>query len=224
MRKKKRRILLVVLSLFTTALVATTGGMLSLIQMSAEQSRVPVVASASETSRPEEAALQCLPDDATDILLRGVAEHTSTAGGYAHEMTFYMFELTSQGQWEERAVMDFEGVCGTAYTTAWGQTLSEQVDMDVARSLRLQSYQTVAERIGGIEELRKGIMVSDEYVGGDYVGGVDFGGMNPSGEEFLPMYPPEDIWALHQLGIYPPEDTYTIKEIEPYVPGQLSQW
>lgn len=202
-----------VLSLFTAALVAASGGMLSLIQMSAEQSRVPVIANASETSRPEEAALQCLPDDATNIILRGVHEHESTAGGYTHQMTYYLFGLTSEGQWQEWAVMDFEGVCGITYTTAWGETLSEHVDMDVARSLRLQSYRTIAESIGGIEELKKGILAPDDYLGG----------MDSYGNERLPTFAPEDIWALHQLGIYPPEDTYTIQEIEPYVPGQLSQ-
>ncbi len=217
-----------VLSLFTAALVAASGGMLSLMQMSAEQSRVPVIASASEPARPEDAALQCLPDDATNIILRGVHEHESTAGGYTHQMTYYLFGLTSEGQWQEWAVMDFESVCGITYTTAWGETLSEHVAMDVARSLRLQSYRTIAESIGGIEELRKEVLAPDDYVGGgDFggveFGGVDFGGTDPSREESLQMFPPENIWALHQLGIYPSEGTYTIQEIEPYVPGQLTQ-
>lgn len=200
-----------VLSLFTATLVAATGGMLSLMQMSAEQSKAPVVANASEPSRPEEAALQCLPDDATNILLRSVYEHTSTAGGYSHQITYYLFELTSQGQWEERVVSDFKGLCGLTYSTAWGQTLSENIDMDAARQLRLQSYQMTAEELGGIDALRDIIMTPEE----DHFSATS---------DVLPMFSPENIWALHQLGIYPPEDTYTIQEIEPYVPGQLSQF
>lgn len=198
------------LSLFTSVLVAATGGVLFWTQTSVNPPRIATIASASETSRPEDAALQCLPDDATNIQLRGVHEHTSTAGGYTHQMTYYLFDFTSEGQLEERAVMDFMGVCGITYSTAWGQTLSEHVDMDVARSLRLQSYQAIAETLGGIEELKREALAEpphDHFSIGDA----------------LPMYAPEDIWALHQLGIFPPEDTYTVQEIEPYVPGQLTQ-
>ena len=199
------------LSLFTATIVAATGGMLSSMQMSADQPEALIVANASEPTRPEDAALECLPDDATNILLRGVAEHTSTAGGYSHDITYYLFELTSQGQWEERVVSDFRGLCGLTYSTAWGQTLSEHVDMAVARQLRLQAYQMTAEELGGIDALRQIFMAPEE----DHFSATS---------DVLPKLPPENLWALHQIGIYPPEDTYTIQEIEPYVPGQLSQW
>jgi hypothetical protein len=207
MKKQQRRILLMVLSVLTSAAIALTGGLFSLPLLPAEPLDVPTRAIAS-SSAPESAALECISEGASDVKLLGVQAHRSEDSSQTHRMTYYLFSLISEGEQQEVAILDFNGVCGTSYNSAWGQTLSEQVDMSVARSLRLQAYRTIAESIGGIEALKQEVMQSVE---------------EPSLDGSLPSFSPENIWALEQLGIFPPEGSYTVQEIEPYVPGQLNQ-
>lgn len=151
--------------------------------------------------------LKCLPNDATNIQQTAIKKATTQAGGVTHELSYHLFKYNQPNGYQIAVVLDFKGICGLAYDSGFGLALSEMVPVPIAQSLVLQDYQTIAEEIGGVEELKR--LILDD--------------LTPSLDGTLPRFPPERIWALAQMGISLPEGKYTVEEITPYEPGRFTQ-
>lgn len=150
---------------------------------------------------------RCLPDNATNARRIVSQDTTEEAGGVTHQLSYHLFKYSRQGRPQQAVILDYRGICGLAYDSRLGLTMSETMPMRVAQSLTLQDYQASAAALGGVNNLRQSII----------------GGLAPSLDGTLPRFAPERVWALTQLDIHLPEDSYTIREITPYEPGQLTR-
>lgn len=150
---------------------------------------------------------RCLPDGANNVRRIASQDVTEDAGGITHQLSYHLFKYSRQNQPQQAVILDYRSVCGLAYDSRLGLTMSEMMPMTVAQSLALQDYQASATTLGGVNILRQSII----------------GGLTPSLDGTLPMFAPERVWALAQLDIHLPENSYTVQEITPYEPGQFTR-
>lgn len=150
---------------------------------------------------------RCLPEDTANVRQTASETTTEQAGNVTHKLSYHLFKYNQRGEYQIAVILDFKGICGLAYDSGLGLAMSEMVPTPIAQSLVLQDYQSVAEEVGGIEELKRLIIES----------------LTPSLNGTLPRFPPERIWALKQLGISLPEGKYTVEEITPYEPGRFTR-
>lgn len=156
-------------------------------------------------NEPEEfpcTSLQDMSDRGVDIEL--IAEVES--GRELFQMWLYQDPNTMMLETTVSKVM-VSGICGLAYTPN-DEAITNRVPLDIARQLRLQSYEVLIEQAGGLEAYQA--HVTGAFDGTGHIHGPHDGEDN----NYLIKIESVDKWALDQLGIELPAGTYEIVDID----------
>lgn len=91
-------------------------------------------------------------------------------------------------------------VCGVSYDPFIDTAITDRIELDIARSLSLQSYQHSINEAGGIENFET-----------DFKDNLEEQNLDPFER---PKFTSVDVWVWKQIGLNVPSDQYVLQDID----------